>query len=179
MNPVFAHRVHVGAITALILVVIVTIGRRYTSTLPPGYESIIWFGMIYSGIVIALLVERLRQVIAKSVTVDPRAGLETLAVYIGQVLVFLAVPGYIVAFTFVAADGPIWARLVNNMSIAGLWIGLALIELVIANGRSARLSADHRSSGFARIIIGIVLVSAGIAIGVAAVFGVFLFGLRH
>ena len=144
MNPVFAHRVHVGAITALIVVVIVTIGRRYSSTLPPGYGSIIWFGMIYSGIVIALLVERLRQVIAKSVTVDPRAGIETLAVYTGQVLIFLAVPGYIVAFTFVAPDGEIQL---------GVRPGTQNGQILRIAGRGLPVEEDHRGDLLAHVEI--------------------------
>ena len=179
MNPAFAHRVHVGAIVALILVLIVAIGRRYTSSLPPGYESIVWFGMIYGGVIIALLVTRLRQVVSQGVAVDPVSGLERITVFIGQALLFLGVPGYIVAALYFAPDGPIWARLINNMSLAALWVSLALIELVIANGRSAELPPEHRSSAFAKIFIGLVLLGAGFALGVAAVFGFFLLGLRH
>ncbi len=179
MNPAIAHKFHVGAIAALILALIVIIGRRYASNLPPGYESIVWFGMIYSGIIIVLLVTRLRQIVLQGVAIDPASSLEKLAVYTGQGLIVLGVPGYMVAFLYMAPDGPIWARLLNNMSVAGLWVGLVLFELVIANGRGAQLPAEHRSSAFARIFIGLLLLGAGFAIGVAAVFGFFLLGLRH
>lgn len=179
MNPAFAHRFHIGAIVALILVLIVTIGRRFMSGLPSGYESILWFGTIYGGVIVALLVTRLSQVVSQGVAVDPASGLERFAVYAGQALLFLGVPGYVVAAFYIAPDGPVWARLVNNMSLAGLWVGLALIELVIANGRGAELSAEHRSSAFAKFFIGLVLLSAGFVLGVGAVFGFFLFGLRH
>ncbi|MDJ0910453.1 MAG: hypothetical protein QNI99_14745 [Woeseiaceae bacterium] len=179
MNPVFAHRVHIGAIGALMIVVLTSVFYQFGIEYAPGYAAYNWFGVLYGAIVALLLGVRLRQLLVQAIVVDANPGIESFAVNTGQALIVLGVLGLIAAFFSNFIGGLIRTALISNIATASLWVGLACIELVIANGRSAVLPRDERPSGTARILMGLFILFVGFLLGVSAVFGFFFIGLSH
>ncbi len=179
MNPSIAHRFHVGAICALMAISLVNLNFQYGMEYPEGYTGFRWFVMIYGVVVVALLSVRLRQVITQAVLVSPRTGIERFAVNTGYSLIGLAFVVMLTAVVLYFVGGGTGSALVPQVAIAGFWIGLACIELVIANGRSAVLPPQERPSGAVRFHIGLFILFAGFVLGIMAVFGFIFIGLSH
>lgn len=179
MNPVLAHRVHVGAIGALMIVVLTGLFHQFGIEYAPGYAAYNWFAIVYGAIVAVLLGVRLRQLLVQAIVVDARPGVESFAVNTGQALIVLGVLGLIAAFFSNFVGGPVRTALISNVATASLWVGLACIELVIANGRSAVLPPDERPGGTARFLMGLFILLVGFLLGVSAVFGFFVISLGH
>ncbi len=179
MNPSIAHRFHVGAIGALIVISLVNLNFQYGVEYPEGYTGYRWFGMIYSVVVVALLGVRLRQLITQAVFVSPQTDIERFAVNAGYSLIGLALVLLLTGIIMYFVGGGLSSTLFPQVAIAGFWIGLACIELVIANGRSAVIPPAERPSGTARFFVGMILLLAGFGLGVSAVFGFFFAALGH
>ncbi len=179
MNPVFAHRVHVGAIAALMIVVLISLFSQFGVEQLPGLAVYNWFAVFYGAIVAVLLGVRLRQILVQAIVVEPVPGIESFSANTGQALVVLGVVGLIATFFSNFIGGILSTRLLGSVATASLWVGLACIELVIANGRGATLPPNERPSGTARMLMGLFILFVGFLIGVSATFGFFLIGLRH
>lgn len=179
MNPAITHRLHIGGLSALIIVVLVSLVSQLLTQYPPGYGAYKWFGPTWSAVIALLLGVRFRQVVMQAVIVETRPGIERLAVNVGQLLIVLGAIGLIVALISHFFGEAITTRLTNNIATASLWAGLACIELVIANGRGATLGPDERPGGAARIGVGLLIFVAGFLLGVFAVIAFFLMALTH
>ena len=134
MNPSIAHRFHVGAIGALIVISLVNLNFQYGVEYPEGYTGYRWFGMIYSVVVVALLGVRLRQLITQAVFVSPQTDIERFAVNAGYSLIGLALVLLLTGIIMYFVGGGLSSTLFPQVAIAGFWIGLACIELVKAVG---------------------------------------------
>ncbi len=178
MNQLFAQRVHIGAIGALIAVSLINLLFHLGIGYPVGYLGYRVFAVVNALAIAGLLGVRLRQLIVQAIVVDPRPGLERLAVTVGQALIIVGFIGMLVGLAGNFVGGAA-IRQLSTYSAAGMWIGLGCIELVIANNRSAVLTPDERPSGTARFFVGLFILLAGFLLGVMAVIGFLFMAMGH
>ena len=179
MNPLISQRLHVGVIGILIALTLIRLVQNLGEGVAPALAAYSWFWIVNSAAVAALLGVRLRQLLVQSIVAEPKPGIETYAVGTGQGLIVLGVLGLIAAFVMNLGTGLLRGGLLNAAATACLWLGLACIELVIANGRSAVLPPDQRPSGGARFVVGMFILFAGFVLGITAFFVVLAVGMRH
>jgi len=178
MNSTISRQAHLVALIALIGVSILAIVMQFVAAYPPEYANYRIVISAKAAVVAILLAVRIRQVVSRNIVADPRSPLQSASVSTGVSLIFLAIAGMLMALVrgvVSGADG----GLLQITAIGALWIGAALIELVIANSSGTVSAAGTRPSRFGTVLLALMMLILGFALGVAAIGGVLIFGWLH